>query len=144
MLDAPLVMIRSESADWERDVHECLASGDVQGAASRIFRVLGAEVADYLAASCRDRETARVAYAQTYAAARRRLPSFHGPGGLRTWLFVVARSELTQVLRDEARRARCPASVETHSAIRHAKSIPAPAESGSSLDTSDSRWRSVA
>src|SRR5687768_6704214 len=106
--------MRSAAMSWELDVHESLAAGDVAGAASTLFRALGPEIAGYLAASCRDAETAGEAYARTQEATLRGLPGFDGRASLRTWLYVVARSQLVRVLRDDARRARRCTPLDHH------------------------------
>lgn len=98
----------------DHEVLECLADGDVPGAAGALFHALGAEIAGYLAASCRDGETAREAYARTQEAVLRGLPGFDGRSSLRTWLYVVARSQLLRVLRDDARRTRRLTPIDHH------------------------------
>lgn len=106
--------MRSDAAGWERDVLDAIAAGDIADGAGLLFRHLGPEIAGYLAASCRDGETAREAYARTQEATLRGLPSFDGRASLRTWLYVVARSQLVRVLRDDARRTRRLTPIDHH------------------------------
>lgn len=124
-----------DAVELEHEVHECLAAGDASGAASVLFRALGPEIAGYLAASCRDGETAREAYARTQEATLRGLSGFDGRSSLRTWLYVVARSQLVRVLRDDARRTRRLTPLDNHpEAWDHAAPRPTTQPSTSRFD----------
>lgn len=127
--------MRSDAADWERDILDAVRTGEPGRAAGLLFRRLGPEIAGYLAASCREGETAREAYARTQEATLRGLSSFDGRASLRTWLYVVARSQLVLVLRDEARRSRRLTPLDHHPEVwERAAPTATPAPSASRLE----------
>ena len=127
--------MRRDAAGWERDILDAVGAGEAARGAGILFRHLGPEIAGYLAASCRDGETAREAYARTQEATLRGLSAFDGRASLRTWLYVVARSQLVLVLRDDARRSRRLTPLDHHPEARERAATPAtPPPSASRLD----------
>jgi len=119
----------------EDEVRARLSAGDGPGAAGVLFRALGPEIAGYLAAASRDGEAAHEAYARTQEAVLKGLPGWDGRASLRTWVYVVARSHLARVRRDEARRARWWTPLEHHpEALERSAPRPTTRPSTSRLD----------
>jgi RNA polymerase sigma-70 factor, ECF subfamily len=88
----------------EGAVHGRWKAGDVDGAAAHALRHYGAEVFGYLLAVHRDEDDARDVFSVVCERFWRTLPRFEWRASLRTYLYVLARSQSARHRRDEARR----------------------------------------
>ena len=89
----------------EERVHERLAAGDLEGAATEALRGLGPQILRYLRSLLREEAAATEAFSQFAENLWKGLPGFRAEASLRTWAFRLA-SNAAINLREEAWRVR--------------------------------------
>lgn len=114
--------VRTETA-LELELRRLCAGGDHDGAAALAVRGYGPEVLGFLVAMHRSEADAADVLAATCEQIWRRLPTFGWRSSLRTWIYVVARSQSARFRRGEGRRRRRFEGLDEHPSAMAAAAV---------------------
>ena len=101
----------------ERNIGECLDSGNLRGAADESVRAYGGEIAGYLLALLRDEAAADEVFSRVCEKLWRGLPGFRRRSSLRTWLYRLAWNAARDFQREQGRAPTRPLRTTEISAI---------------------------